>query len=450
MTNIARLMATAGLFTFATLAACASPSADETATDVSPVTDPAANDEASDQAGEEDSDDGQGSNLPAHAFRQLVRPPGCTVQVDAKRALMITDVSVVEDAVRTRWSGSLANPSDGAWHFGRLMTNMAGDKDAPAFVERLLHRWEKDRPVNGWNVAARPSFASVVTDAWPKTADGHIDLTKAPLRLLAIVNRMDLRDLSKGSAGEGRFVFGVLDGNGDPLQFTLILEYRLPGTTDADVKAWTGLWGDLQSSKLGSAAYRTALQKVTDKFSGKNAAPGRPNGSAINQIRTNEIAFGPEWELREFRLSTKTGNIYSATVKQTPDITLDGSKLLGEWINTHEKEILDGTSWVTETTSKQAFRAGSALTPFFFAWNPPGVKNPEARHLFSLNTCNGCHAGETQTTFLHVNPRSKGQEAQLSGFLTGETINDPITGKQRKFGDLARRGEDFAALLCTR
>ena len=82
-----------------------------------------------------------------------------------------------------------------------------------------------------------PSFASVVTDAWPKTADGHIDLTRAPLRLLAIVNRMDLRDLSKGSAGEGRFVFGVLDGNGNPLEFTLILEYRLPGTTDADVKA---------------------------------------------------------------------------------------------------------------------------------------------------------------------------------------------------------------------
>ena len=109
MTNIARLTAAAGLFTFATLAVCASPSSDETATEVLPVTDPAANDEANDQAGE----GGTATTGLEPRLCALARPPGCTVQVDAKRALMITDVSVVEDAVRTRWSGSLTNPSDG-------------------------------------------------------------------------------------------------------------------------------------------------------------------------------------------------------------------------------------------------------------------------------------------------------------------------------------------------
>ena len=136
-------------------------------------------------------------------------------------------------------------------------------------------------------------------------------------------------------------------------------------------------------------------------------------------------------------------------MKQTPDITPAARS--PRRLDQHPREgDPDGTSWVTETTSKKSFRAGSALTPFFFAWNPPGVKNPEARHLFSLNTATAVMPGETQTTFLHVSPRSKGQEAQLSGFLTGETINDPITGKQRKFGDPRAAARDFAALLCTK
>jgi hypothetical protein len=328
------------------------------------------------------------------------------------------------------------------------MTNMAGEHEPAAFVERWLHRWEKDRPVNGFDVAARPSFKSVVTDAWPKRADGHIDLTKAPMRLLAIVNRMDLRRLDKGHAGEGRFVFGVLDAAGNPLQFTVILEYRLPAKTEADVTEWARLWAKLGHLEMGTQAYSEALQTITDKFAGKNAAPGRPNGSAIGQIRTNEIAFAPEWELREFRVSSTTGNIYSATVKQTPDLSLQSSSLLGNWVNDHEGELLDGTSWVTRTTSKEPFRAGSALTPFGFFWNPPGVKNNEARHRLSLNTCNGCHSGETDTQFLHVSPRAAGVETQISRFLGGENIPDPVTGENRFFGDLQRRAEDFSSIAC--
>jgi hypothetical protein len=52
-----------------------------------------------------------------------------TCPVAVGRELMITAVSVVEDPVRTKWTGSLANKNDGAWQFGRLMTAMAGTKN---------------------------------------------------------------------------------------------------------------------------------------------------------------------------------------------------------------------------------------------------------------------------------------------------------------------------------
>jgi len=47
------------------------------------------------------------------------------------------------------------------------------------------------------------------TPGIPRTPDGKLDLHRAPMQLLAIVNRFDL-NLTEGNAGEGRFVFGVL------------------------------------------------------------------------------------------------------------------------------------------------------------------------------------------------------------------------------------------------
>ena len=46
-----------------------------------------------------------------------------------------------------------------------------------------------------------------ILDNWPRTPDGKLDLAQPPLRLQAIVNRFDLRNLAAGDAGEGRFVF---------------------------------------------------------------------------------------------------------------------------------------------------------------------------------------------------------------------------------------------------
>ena len=75
------------------------------------------------------------------------------------------------------------------------------------------------------------------------------------------------------------------------------------------------------------------------------------------------------------------------------------------------------------------------------------MTNAEARHKFSLNTCNGCHGGETQTGFLHVFPRSPGQVSSLSGFLTGETVTD-IRGVTRRLSELLRRRQLLEKVVC--
>ena len=102
----------------------------------------------------------------------------------------------------------------------------------------------------------------------------------------------------------------------------------------------------------------------------------------------------------------------------------------------------------------QPFLAGSAPIPnAAFIWNAPGLECSEERQQFSLNTCNGCHAGETSTPFFHVAPRSSGTESALSQFLTGRSLTrdrscpDDVEPVEREFADLERRACDLAKLL---
>lgn len=366
----------------------------------------------------------------------------CGLTINAERELLIRALPVVEDVARTAWNGNAAAPVSGAWHFGKLMTHMAGDQVPAVFVENWLATWQTAQTINGQTVPARTGIDQIVA-GWPRLANGRLDLTRPPLRLLAIVNRMDLR--SDTRAGEGRFVFGVLDAGGNPTQFTVILEYELPLAVMSAAQ-WADAWHALGALAPSSAAYRTALQDITDAFAGADVLPERPNGSAISQVRTNEIHLASPWELREFTL-TPSGELRERTVALTPRNGLNNTTRLADFVNQNSAAILAGTHAVPLVFGGVRFRGGRVTNNIDF-WNAPGIVDPDARHLFSLNTCNGCHGAETNTPFLHVNPRSPGQVASLSGFLTGTTVSDPVTGALRSFGDLARRADDLETLLC--
>ncbi len=400
--------------------------------------------------------------------------------------LMITDLRVVEDPVRTN---PLAGPK-ATWTFKYLIENMAGKQNPSDFAMQWLQQWETDRLVNGHIAPARPAIRSLVIDPWLKASGGkRLDLAKAPFKLLAIVNRMDLRVHDAGkiaNAGEGRFVFGVLGADGKPLPplagdaaggFTVIFEYGLVATKMEQLRDWAMAWAQLGDQPLGSPPYNQALERLTRRFTDRGAAPLKPNGSSLNQLRTNELALGSPWELREFAIDSASGLLKQRPVAVTPDVlTLNGTPALAQLVNEYETALINETF----VTPKEHLAASSLAGPFqltdfpnsevrtfttleFFApffdvpWSAAGIRNNEARHSFALNTCGGCHRSETGTTFLQIGfptnhklPASLGNPAALAGFLTGIDTPDPVVPATiRSFGDLERRQKDLEDLLAS-
>jgi hypothetical protein len=435
---------------------------------------------------------------------EIAEPTGCFV--NTKRELMITSPSVVDDSVRTAGNSpptfavgggggfdggilvgpdssigipfpgpiGLATPfeggvpipseggggtapaaSQGVWSFAHLMREMAPSPDqAPAMVLKLLQLFLTDQNVNGFTVPAKPLMQQDVIDIWPKLPNGDLDLDQAPITLEAIVNRIDIRDLSTGSAGEGRFVFGV---DGPAFQnFNIILEYNLPAQTPDDVQSWANRWHALSSHPFPSEEYNAALEAVTRGFTDRGAMPSGVNGSALNEFRVNEFALSgfSEWELRSYLLDPTTGFFSETTVKETPDINFNGTSTLADFINENGPAIkaeIPGANdnTVPATFEGTSFLAGRALNPFF-AWSAPGVIDPDARFHMSTNTCNGCHGPDTNTpNFQMISARSfVGGEAILAPFLTGTTVFDEFSGQVRTLNDLGRRKTDLTSLVC--
>lgn len=369
----------------------------------------------------------------------------CTETVSAQE-IFITDLSVVEDPDRTTWNGDAEDPISGAWSFGRLMTSMAGDADPAEFVQRWLELWSEDTILNGQNIVARPGINRILSD-WPKSTDGSLDLTQPPMRLLAIVNRMDLETPDR-TAGEGRFVFGVYDADG-PMNFTVNLEFVLPLEVRTR-EEWAAAWHSLGSYTLGSSEYNAALQSVTDLFTAPSARPFQTNGSAISQIRTNEQSLGKggNWQLREFRLNNDTGFLKNQLLSLTPAARLNNTTALKHYLNENASSILANDYTVPMRYEDAPFRAAT-VTNTKGIWRVTEPYDTEARHLFSLNTCDGCHGGEAGTLFVHVAPRAEGEESVISEFLTGSEVVDPRDRVTvRSFNEFAHREDFLKSILC--
>ena len=391
-------------------------------------------------------------------------------EVDPARELMITDLSVVEDPDRTFNPCTGAGTPMGAWTFGRLMTEMANERatgiDPSDFTLHWLQHWNADLTINSFTVFARSlGLNERILNPWPKMADGRLDLAKAPFRLLAIVNRIDLRGstaFGPGDAGEARLIFGLLICNPTPpqrevQQFTVNFEYAITKHYCPAVRHWARQWHALGSFTIGSPAYNAALQAITDQFTRRNADPSkRPNRSALSQLRTNEFAladspFDSFWELREFGIcgdegACGLGQIEETTIAQTPDASFQGfpseRPFVRDFVNANESDILAGKHTVPlQLPPSIPFRGGAIQPGAGFPWNPGGITNPDARHAFSLATCNGCHTAETETRFVQIAPRNAGSPSVLSDFLTG--LNQPkidrVSGVPRTFHELLDR-----------
>ncbi|TKK67991.1 hypothetical protein FC093_12300 [Ilyomonas limi] len=435
-----------------------------------------------------------------------------------QNSVFITNLAVVEDPTRTWNYCDQTGNVNGPWTFGTLMRQLASkdplqiatDAQVSDFVRNWLNSWTVTQVINGDSSFARTLINNQIINPWitkSKNAGatgGQLDMRFAPFKLIAIVNRFDLRDGQKNGVpgsplGEARFVFSLIKNDcTKSLPMTIIFEYGVnkPNTCE-DKKAWAQQWVDLKNLTLGSSEYNQALQNITDQYSLCGTNTSKPNQSSLNQLRTNEVTLSPapkQWEFREFIINSTTGNLVQSTVAQTPadkynlKIVNPDVQRMANYVNQNRKDIKAGKHIVPLTWKGFPFLGANSHIIGPPTGNPPNVfhydgtdstnkatfiVDNDARANFSLETCGGCHAGETQTGFTHVDTAFFGKEAGLSGFLTGTagtggaidfdgnstnskmTIKDAAlrpsetSPKLRTFNDIKRRASSLKSFVST-
>lgn len=303
-------------------------------------------------------------------------------------------------------------------------------------------------------------------------------------------------------AGEARFIFGVVlrpgwSGTGfgaigtpsgpvvipgtaigagtnntcRAMPFTVIFEYRVPKCKCEDVRAWARSWIKLNTLVPGpGSAYNAHLEGLTRQFTRRNANRARANGNALGQLRTNELTLvdvPQPWELREFQLAQFPFTpLVETTTADTPQNVFNNTATFEQWVRLKIMpaiappfdQPIPPVPLLFDPNPPSVpinFMAGKAQVtggPGFF-WNAPGLNSlilheSWGRHRAGLAACNGCHARETNTPFVHVDPTNLlgpvALPAEISGFLSGITVADPVNGAiSREFDDLARREIDI-------
>jgi hypothetical protein len=254
----------------------------------------------------------------------------------------------------------------------------------------------------------------------------------APFVLIAIVNRVDLAtDPCDGFAGELRYVYSALDvASGEPLDMTIIVE--IPYPTLRPAAEWASEWRSIGQLPPG-ASYASAVEALAREVQ-TEADPLRV------RVRTNEVALddsaAPTWEMREFRTRVLGSELALSQVplESTPRADADPGALAAHVIE-HADEIMEGP-----VVLPMELRAGAAqISTPEFSWPVLGVSD-RLRRAFSVETCNGCHGGDTRTLpFRHISPgRAASSRAQLSPFLYDPSApNDELRRRSQVLGELA-------------
>lgn len=312
-------------------------------------------------------------------FSPQILTSGDNITVVPSHELMIIDPRVVEDGSRESQGGGQlgrtydaclsvpGNPS-GAWTFKTLWMSVVNTTSIPVAEQALqsfLSTWQNNQTINTnfvvipRNSSSDPSLGmSGLLQNWPKDpafnshcAGGHCPSLEAPVRLNAIVNRIDLSGQPNQTAGgELRFVFGVTAGVGSEGQcyvdqgngqgppgvfFNIIFEFHVPPSFT--LPEWATAWDSLPKDNFdyencpSDGCYVPLLEStITDnvvRATSCTDSNGHPN-TCLFHIRTNEFELRDEnlqngnfWEQREFYIQTygPPNIIAEKDVAQTPD-----------------------------------------------------------------------------------------------------------------------------------
>jgi hypothetical protein len=371
---------------------------------------------------------------PSEAFVPL--PPPAT-PIDRGRELLVTDPAVL--------SGPRSDNANARapWSFRHAMESLAAASsvDAATFVSGWLATWQASSTAaseGSLPLGARANVQQDLVCPWlrltpengcdetcAQCASAKLDLSRAPFRLLAIVNRLDLAETTDGckpEASEARLLFVALrPGTTTPLSFNAIFEYVVDGTAACSPGSWHAL-----AALPGDAEYAAALETLTRTFT---------DSARLGQLRTSENLAGTSWELRQF--AHVRGKLVPTALTNTVTDALDGTTELATHLITHQSAIFAGDNAVPSTDAT----AFSTMPKADFRWSS-ATADPSTLHLFGLSTCNGCHAGERGDTsvlpFSHVGVDASGATI-VSRFLSDPSSPD---------GDeLAFRGRSLARRL---
>lgn len=474
---------------------------------------------------------GFNNNTEVTLSTKLINGANCGSAILKQNSLFITDLSVVEDLARTYNLKTNQGNINGVWTFGSMMKNMAGSSvDVSDFMKAWIVNYITTPTVNGEVVPKRGEALGMLITPWLRAAYNNCSLSvdtgnweslwdsanedsligHAPFKLMAIVNRFDIRGNSSFSptitnAGETRFIFTLISpcgninlydtagmpprienqdfGYNDLLDWqgmNVIFEYGNVQTTHCEMRDLAQAWLDLSAYSLPDPDFNDALEVITETVTKLNSAPNKTNQSAINRIRTNERVLQSaernnaswascDWEFRQFELDGGNGMWEQVPLTNTPKDYTNATNTISssyidfgnnhnpgatyldsqtaanllDWVYMpsliHKQRILNDNYDIPATypTSSDYLLAGAgrmigeylhnydlnwytALTSNYnqniIVGTPPfNEQERNIRRSISINTCQGCHGGETKTTFTQVLPRGYGQSANYWG-----------------------------------
>ncbi len=247
----------------------------------------------------------------------------------------------------------------------------------------------------------------------------------------------------------------------------VILEYENVQTSRCAMQSFAQSWLDLSSyplptNGLPNTTLNAAIEAITNTVTQSGAISGNANGSALARIRTNERLLEStntgmvievdwqnfDWEFRQFEINATSHTLQQTPLFNSPQSTLFSDYVANSTYNTGMSSLLNvegvitgngniPTAWVMQNALRvaqgthalpESTMVNGVLTPLLagagrvegefahfaeLGWSTAtNVSNFRTlRQQYSLQTCQGCHNGETKTVFTHVLPRGYGESA---------------------------------------
>lgn len=377
----------------------------------------------------------------------------------AEKVLMIRDPTVV-DSPDFDSDPPYAAATTPEWGFASIIRKAFERAGAPSGQVQTF--------VDTWRMTLDDKVREYFEAAW-KLHDPNFSLERAPVRLLAIANRIDLGDLlpigcEKGTTepcsvckSEVHFVFAAVPASNQPDDYLrLIVEFTLPCLSKREFKELAGGWASLQGLDWNGAAspYHVRLKRILSYITARAQSA---------RLRLNENSFSGTWSI--FQLSFKQDGLKPALLDQEPPRGMaechNAIDDLGKFVKAGNLDLIAASrytlpdSLILPTDSINLVRHVLTLAPDV----APADHLDAVRFALSLNSCAGCHGVETRTKFHHLGMRLRWSRSCLSPFLTGvgDACGDnvstghvtigplsPANGcdvklEKREFNDLLRR-----------